>query len=128
MHAHRYRRYGDPLHTNIVPRGTHEAFVQRALAHDSDDCLPWPYGRAVYNYGAANGRTASNLVCERAHGKPKRDRRYALHDCDNPICVNPHHLRWGSQAENLRDAALRGRMKKPWAIGKPRGTKKPRVE
>jgi len=125
MHGHRFRRYGDPLKTTHVPHGAHEAFVVQALAHNSDECLPWPFGRAVYRYGAADGRTASNLVCERAHGKPRKGRNHARHTCDNTICVNPRHLLWGSHADNMHDAAVRGLMKKPWAIGKPRGTKKP---
>lgn len=37
------------------------------------------------------------------YGKP-----HALHSCDNPPCVNPEHLRWGSNAENKRDVADRG--------------------
>lgn len=33
-----------------------------------------------------------------------------LHSCDNPPCVNPAHLRPGSQAENMRDALDRNRI------------------
>lgn len=33
-----------------------------------------------------------------------------LHDCDTPLCVNPHHLRPGTRKENVADAAQRGRM------------------
>ena len=32
-----------------------------------------------------------------------------LHSCDNPRCVNPEHLRQGTQADNARDASIRGR-------------------
>lgn len=31
-----------------------------------------------------------------------------LHKCDNPICVNPHHLEVGDYSKNLRDAYQRG--------------------
>lgn len=37
----------------------------------------------------------------------------ALHQCDNPSCVNPHHLRWGTKKENTQDAIERGRLSKP---------------
>lgn len=33
----------------------------------------------------------------------------ALHSCDYPTCVNPWHLRIGTQSENVEDMRLRGR-------------------
>ena len=32
-----------------------------------------------------------------------------LHSCDVPFCVNPAHLRLGTQADNVHDAQARGR-------------------
>lgn len=42
-----------------------------------------------------------------------------LHSCDNRKCVSPHHLRVGTQAENLQDMHNKGRWRrKPHAQSK----------
>ena len=36
---------------------------------------------------------------------------HALHTCDVPGCINPDHLYWGTDADNIADREVRGRTK-----------------
>jgi len=71
-------------------------------------------------YGLASGygmfwdgerKIGAHVYSFKLHGGVLTPRRpYVLHSCDNPPCVNPAHLRAGSQKENIADAVGRKRM------------------
>lgn len=42
---------------------------------------------------------------------------YCLHRCDNPLCVNPEHLREGTAQDNSVDMIRKGRGKQPRLAG-----------
>lgn len=58
---------------------------------------------------------AHRVAYELANGPiPKGDGPHGtvvMHSCDNPLCCNPAHLSIGTQADNLRDMAEKGRRK-----------------
>lgn len=49
--------------------------------------------------------------------RPLKDGCVVLHSCDNPACVNPAHLKEGTQEENMEDCKSKGRMYRPGSTG-----------
>lgn len=84
-----------------------------------NECLEWPLKPNKSGYGkithGGKKHTVSRLVATFVYGQPKEN-YFALHSCDNPICINPKHLRWGTKQENNEDMMKRKRNKQPQAF------------
>lgn len=78
-------------------------------------CDEWPGARNLDGYGQIrlDGRTlgAHRIVYELLVGQIP-DGMCVMHACDNPPCVRREHLSVGSHADNMRDAARKGRMRR----------------
>lgn len=72
-----------------------------ALSKDKDG-----YGRVRRN-GKAYG--AHRYALMEYLGRELLDGCVCLHLCDNPSCVNPKHLKEGTQSENMKDCISKGR-------------------
>ncbi len=91
-------------------------------------CWEWRGGLSGSGYGRFYVRTdsgdegeqrlAHRLSWEMHFGAVPED-LYVLHKCDNRKCVNPLHLFVGTQSDNMRDCASKGRV---CTIGKSRAT------
>lgn len=65
------------------------------------------YGHVSYCHGTEyTHRLSAMLFLE----LDLADGRVVRHICDTPPCFNPEHLRLGTQKDNMRDAAEKGRM------------------
>ena len=76
-------------------------------------CIETTARRGAGGYGRLwfEGRMwmAHRLAWTQAHGPIPRG-LFVLHSCDNPPCINPDHLFLGTQLDNMRDAAQKGRL------------------
>jgi hypothetical protein len=81
---------------------------------DKDWCLVWPFARDKHGRGMLGylGRSywAHRFMCQLVNGDPLTAEHTAAHTCGNGHggCVNPHHLAWKTQAENLEDCREHG--------------------
>lgn len=81
-------------------------------------CMEFTGSERVQGYGVIEmrGRTSRSHRRALAHraayamtwGTCPGDKK-VLHSCDNPKCVNPTHLRLGTQADNVADMVAKGR-------------------
>jgi hypothetical protein len=83
-----------------------ESYVEK-----TDNCWRWTGTLARNCYGvlrvAGKTVTAHRLALELVGVDPEG--MFVLHSCDNRICVNPSHLRLGTQADNINDMMQRNR-------------------
>lgn len=89
-----------------------ERFWAQVEKRGKSECWPWTGARTKHGYGRPmiDGKRvmAHRLALQFATGRDPEG-LFALHSCDNPNCVNPGHLRWGTQLENICDRVSRNR-------------------
>lgn len=80
-----------------------------------------PYGYGDMIFKKRNWKVHRLLwVC--LHGPiPEWPEAVVLHSCDNRKCINPDHLRLGTQQENIRDCVSKGRQASARKTHCPRG-------
>lgn len=106
-HVSRLRRTGTAEDRPLAIERFDE-FVER---RSSGECWPWLGPTNNAGYGRCSQQYAHRIACERAHGEAPAVDSVAMHSCDNPPCVNPAHLSWGTQQQNIRDSWTRTRKK-----------------
>lgn len=82
-------------------------------------CWIWLLSGNRLGYGMINVdgkmRSAHRVSWEAYNQRPAPRGFDVLHTCDLPCCVNPDHLRLGSEGENMREMVAKGRYRSHWA-------------
>jgi HNH endonuclease len=89
-------------------------FWSKAIVGDPFDCWKWQSARNKDGYGSfGTGEGTKTILAHRFAWSECRgeipEGMYVLHRCDEPSCVNPHHLFLGTQKDNVHDCAKKGR-------------------
>jgi len=76
-------------------------------------CMEWNLARNSDGYGkkwdGEKVRSVHRIICEIYKGP--REKMQVMHSCDNPPCINPDHLRWGTQKDNVEDMISKNRQR-----------------
>ena len=98
----------------VFDEATLKRFWSKVDKRGPDDCWEW---KASLNHGGygqfrliTRCELSHRISAQIAHPNPN-GYICVLHSCDNPKCVNPNHLRWGTQLENMQDLKKRGSSK-----------------
>jgi hypothetical protein len=126
LHWRRWKSTGDPL--GIKPNGPklrsiESRFWEKVITGKPDECWIWQGSFHSKGYGQLwNNDLGRNIGAHRVslfiHTGKSGDGLNALHRCDNPPCVNPNHLYFGTTQDNAidRETRLRGRHTKKYRL------------
>jgi hypothetical protein len=94
-----------------------ESLLERfwAKVKKTESCWIWTAYRNRQGYGRIGTSAAKSTNAHRVswiiHNGPITENQFVCHKCDNPSCVNPHHLFLGTRQDNINDMMIKKRSK-----------------
>lgn len=115
-HYVRFKTHGS-VDFKKYARGTlEERFWNYVDKKSEDECWHWTgqilsngYGRISVGSKKDGAEGAHRVSWKLFNKKDIPDGMFVMHKCDNPSCVNPHHLSIGTPKENTQDMIAKGR-------------------
>lgn len=107
----------------IMPFKFNERLARKVLKRcriEEGGCLVWqgatnrPLGEHPYGqtWDGQRVETTHRIIASWKAGRPLREGEEAAHSCHNPLCCNHRHLHIASHAENVRESADAGRLRR----------------
>lgn len=92
-----------------------EKFKSKFTEGDKESCWDWEFGVTAGGYGQMAYKckkyASHRLSWSYYNDKSIPKGCVIMHTCDNPKCVNPSHLKLGTQKDNVADMMAKGRFK-----------------
>lgn len=102
-----------------------EYFWSKINKKSDSECWEWLGHKDHHNYGIIaidHKRYRAHRLSWMLVNGDIPDNKLVMHLCDNPSCVNPNHLKLGTQDDNMKDCKSKGRIVK--SIGENHGSAK----
>jgi hypothetical protein len=104
------RKAGLPTRPH-AKKGDGQAFVDAAHRDGGAECILWPFTeREGYGTMRIDGRHLQphRYACILQNGSPPTPKLVARHTCNVKRCVNPRHMLWGTDQDNMDDKIKTG--------------------
>lgn len=116
----RPRNAARPVRLSVILEGhVQRRFWSKVQKGSPNECWPWRGAQTDQGYGIVNitlsphnyKKIRAHVFALMSHTK-QENKQDALHSlkCTTKLCVNPHHLRWGTRSENAFDARELGKI------------------